>query len=125
MTVVYNKHKHLDKRRILRNEMTTAEQTLWTAIRCDKLGARFRRQYGVGAFVLDFYCPKRKLAVEVDGEIHDQPKQKAIDQERQLIIEHLGIKFLRFTNRQVLRNLPVVLKTIKAELKARILAPSY
>jgi len=124
MTVIFNKHKHLDRRRTLRNEMTAAEQALWIAIRCDKLGARFRRQYGVGAFILDFYCPKYRLAIEVDGEVHEQQKQKEIDKERQLIIEHLGIKFLRFTNRQVLHKLPVVLKTIKAELKACILAPS-
>ena len=125
MTKIFNKSKHLENRRILRKEMTEAEQALWEVIRYDKLGVRFRRQYGVGAFVLDFYCPKYRLAIEVDGEIHEQPKQKAIDKERQLIIEHLGIKFLRFTNRQVLRNISNVLKTIKSELKVCISASSY
>jgi very-short-patch-repair endonuclease len=96
--------------------MTEAEQILWSALRYDKLGIRFRRQYGVKAFVLDFYCPKYKLAIEVDGGIHETPKQRAIDKDRQRIIENLGLKFLRFSNEQVKYDLPNVVKTIRDTL---------
>ncbi|GBR76076.1 hypothetical protein NO2_0684 [Candidatus Termititenax persephonae] len=96
--------------------MTVAELILWTALKNNKLGLRFRRQYGVKAFVLDFYCPARKLAVEVDGGVHQTDRQSALDKDRQRIIENLGIKFLRFTNGQIKHNLTAVLKSIKDSL---------
>ncbi|GBR76286.1 hypothetical protein NO2_0858 [Candidatus Termititenax persephonae] len=64
---IYNMKRHIDTRRRLRKNMTVAELILWTALKNNKLGLRFRRQYGVKTFVPDFYCPARKLAVEADG----------------------------------------------------------
>ncbi|MGH8474006.1 MAG: endonuclease domain-containing protein, partial [Gammaproteobacteria bacterium] len=66
---------------------------------------RFRRQYGVGPYVLDFYCPELKLAIEVDGDNHFEAGAGEYDRERQRYIESLGIRVLRFTNREVFERL--------------------
>ena len=116
MSKVFNIKKNLDIRRKLRKNMTETELILWSCLKDKKLGVKFRRQHGVGYFVLDFYCPKYKLAIEVDGGIHQQFKQAAIDAERQKIIEGRKIKFLRFTNEQVKSELSAVLKIIKNNL---------
>lgn len=68
-------------------------------------GVKFRRQYGVGPFVIDFYCPEFKLAIEVDGHSHESPEAKKHDAERQKAIEHYGIRFLRFTDEEALSDM--------------------
>ena len=71
MTQIFNRSSDTEKRRRLRCESPLAEQRLWLRLRNRQLmGYRFRRQYGVGPYVLDFYCPKLKLAIEVDGDNH-------------------------------------------------------
>ncbi|MDR1997890.1 MAG: endonuclease domain-containing protein [Candidatus Margulisbacteria bacterium] len=119
MTKIYNKKKYIDTRRRLRKNLTEAELLLWTVLKTQKPGVRFRRQYGVKAFVLDFYCPAHKLAIEVDGGIHQTDRQSAIDIDRQRIIENLGIRFLRFSNEQIKKNLTAVLKIIKENLTTK------
>jgi very-short-patch-repair endonuclease len=98
--------------RKLRNNLTVAESRLWSALRNKQLeGLRFRCQHPVGNFILDFYCPACKLAVEVDGEIHVQ--QIDYDEARTSELAKYGYKMLRFTNEQVMNNLPQVLEKIK------------
>jgi very-short-patch-repair endonuclease len=98
--------------RKLRNNLTVAESRLWSALRNKQLeGLRFRCQHPVGNFILDFYCPACKLAVEVDGEIHVQ--QIDYDEARTSELAKYGYKVLRFTNEQVMNNLPQVLEKIK------------
>jgi very-short-patch-repair endonuclease len=98
--------------RKLRNNLTVAESRLWSALRNKQLeGLRFRCQHPVGNFILDFYCPACKLAVEVDGEIHVQ--QIDYDEARTSELAKYGYKMLRFTNEQVMNNLPQVLEEIK------------
>jgi very-short-patch-repair endonuclease len=103
--------------------MTEAETILWSQIKNNILGAKFRRQYSVNSFILDFYCPKLKLAIEIDGEIHDIPKQASYDIERQKIIETRKIKFLRFTNDQIKYDLYNVLNTIKTYIANNFFSP--
>ena len=92
--------------------MPKPEILLWSQIRRNQiLGQRFRRQYSVGTFVIDFYCPALKLALEVDGDSHTEETKK-FDQDRQEFIESYGIKFLRFTNDDVCENLDWVLDEI-------------
>ena len=99
----------------LRQEPTEAEDRLWQAIRRKQvLGRKFRRQMPIGAFVVDFYCPSDRLVVEVDGGIHDL--QLEADQVRQELIESLGIRFLRLTNDEVMRDLPGALSKIEQTL---------
>jgi very-short-patch-repair endonuclease len=97
--------------RRLRRALTPAEATLWAAIRkCQVHGLRFRCQHPIGHFILDFYCPAYKLAIEVDGALHQT--QQAQDLSRTLLLNAMGIQVLRFTNSQVLHALPTVLQAI-------------
>ena len=102
MTVLFNKTSEKQKRQLLRNQSPPAEQRLWFRLRNRQLlGYRFRRQYGIGRYVLDFYCPQIGLAIEIDGDSHFQPGAPEYDRQRQDYIESLGIHFLRFTNTDV------------------------
>ena len=118
MTIAYNKSGALLKRRMLRNNMPAAEIMLWSRLKGRQLsGFKFRRQYSVQHFVIDFYCPKLKLAIEVDGDSHFVGSADAYDRERQAIIESFGITFLRFTNKQIDENIEGVLEKIMGCLK--------
>jgi very-short-patch-repair endonuclease len=75
-------------------------------------GFKFRRQYSVNQYVIDFYCPVLKLAVEIDGDSHYRFSSLEYDDKRQKFIESFGIKFLRFTNDDVYNNIDGVLQTI-------------
>ncbi len=117
-TIYFNKYEERDKRRKLRNNPTEAEKNLCPFLRKRQmLGFKFRRQYGIDAFVLDFYCPKVRLAIEIDGEIHRSREVNRYDKERQQYLEQFGISFLRFSNREVLENVETVLKMIEEKLK--------
>lgn len=113
MTRVFNRSEEKLKRKALRNKMPRAELLLWAELKGNKLsGFKFRRQYGVGGFVIDFYCPKLKLAIEVDGESHSLEGAAMADKERQAIIETYGIEFLRFRNDEIYGDLDGVLMRI-------------
>ncbi|MDC0977684.1 endonuclease domain-containing protein [bacterium] len=99
--------------RNLRKKQTKAEEILWQALRNRKLKyLKFRRQHILEGFVVDFYCHKLKLAIELDGYIHI--KQKEYDKIRQSLIETEGIRFLRFTNEEIINNLDSVLSRLEA-----------
>jgi very-short-patch-repair endonuclease len=92
---------------------TPAESALWEELRNKKLkGFKFRRQHPVGIFILDFYCHAAKLAIEIDGEYHLEQEQQIYDRARTELLNQAGIKELRFTNQDILTNLPSVLETI-------------
>ena len=98
--------------RQLRQNMTPAEQRLWDALRNKQLdGLKFRTQHPVGPFILDFWCPARKLVVEVDGGIHDY--QADADEARTHQLEAFGYNVLRFRNQEVMDDLPAVLERIR------------
>lgn len=113
MSLLYNLKSQMPKRKWLRNQATLAEQRLWMCLKGKQLnGWKFRRQYGIGFYIVDFYCPALRLVIEVDGGYHLAPEQQRKDQERQDFIASLGIHVLRFTNEQVLEELPQVLAAI-------------
>ena len=96
----------------MRKNLTPAEDHLWSALKSKKLdGVKFRCQHPVGNFILDFYCPFYKLAVEVDGEIHS--KQRDRDRFRTSKLEKYGYRVIRFSNEEVLTDLPGVLAEIR------------
>ena len=89
-------------RRELRSHLTPAEATLWTLLSNRKLqGRKFRRQHSVGNYILDFFCPEEKLAVELDGEVHMNTIAEQYDRDRDIFLQYTGIKVLRFENRMV------------------------
>ncbi|MCL5062816.1 MAG: endonuclease domain-containing protein [Nitrospiraceae bacterium] len=113
MTKVFNTTDEKIKRRMLRSNMPQVEVILWSKLKNNGLkGYKFRRQYSVEKFVIDFYCPKLKLAIEVDGDSHFVEGSKIRDKERQAIVESFGITFLRFTNREIYENINGVLNKI-------------
>ncbi|RJP52661.1 MAG: endonuclease domain-containing protein [Anaerolineaceae bacterium] len=91
--------------------MTPAEKLLWQEVRANKLGVRFRRQQIIAGFIVDFYCHKAALVVEVDGDIHDlQPEE---DARREKVLSALGLRIVRFRNDEVVRNLSAVVRRIR------------
>jgi very-short-patch-repair endonuclease len=93
--------------------MSKSEIILWSKLSGKQmLGYKFRRQYGVDQYVLDFYCPRLKLAIEVDGESHFMPGAEEQDKARQEYIEAYGIRFLRFMNPDVCENIDGVCQDI-------------
>ncbi|PAX51939.1 endonuclease domain-containing protein [Brunnivagina elsteri] len=127
MTQIYNKTSEKDKRKQLRNNMTTAENILWGKIKGKQIETcKFRRQYSVNQFVIDFYCPELKLAIEIDGESHFQDDAIKYDKERQVLIESIGVQFLRFNNNEVYNNLDGVLEVITEKVQIlRSTLPSF
>jgi very-short-patch-repair endonuclease len=113
MTQFFNRPKEKEKRRQLRKNTPQAEAIVWSKLRNKQiLGHKFRRQYSVGPYVIDFHCPAMKLAVEIDGDSHFQEEAKENDRHRAAFIESFGIRFLRFTNEEVYEDLEGVLAAI-------------
>jgi 2-oxoglutarate/2-oxoacid ferredoxin oxidoreductase subunit alpha len=104
-----------ERAREFRQAPTHSEARLWNAIRQQRLnGYKFRRQHPIGPFILDFYCPEAHLAVEVDGAVHDE--QQGRDEERQQLLEGIGIRFVRVSAADVEERLSPVLDAISAAL---------
>lgn len=90
---------------------------LWQKLRRKQLGYKFRRQYGVGKYVVDFYCQKKRLAIELDGATHSTNAEQKHDAERQNYIENLNIKIIRFNNSDIYKNMNEVINKINKNLK--------
>ncbi|MFH1367333.1 MAG: endonuclease domain-containing protein [Patescibacteria group bacterium] len=113
MGTIYNRSYLTPRRRELRNRLSRAEIYLWSRVKNKQiLGYKFRRQYSVGNFVVDFYCPKLKLAIEVDGPSHFTKEAREYDKNREEYIKSFGIRFLRVTNLDVYRNMEGVIDKI-------------
>jgi very-short-patch-repair endonuclease len=110
---IFNRSRELEKRRTLRANMTGEEKILWEKLRSKKLGFKFKRQYSIGPYVVNFYCSAKKIAIEVDGEVHSTNTAIEYDKEREEFIKSFGIKTIRFSNEEVRGNLHKVLKTIE------------
>ncbi|MFZ1320730.1 MAG: endonuclease domain-containing protein [Ignavibacteria bacterium] len=118
MTKFFNRSEHKQKRKDLRNNPTKAEKILWNALKGKKLGGhKFRRQYGVGKYVIDFYCVKEKFAVELDGKVHDRKDSKEYDKVRDEFIDNFEIRIMRIKNEAVENDLDSVLEMILAGIK--------
>lgn len=105
--------RHLELKRKLRSEMTPAENKLWIRLRSKQLqNLKFRRQHGIGPYIVDFYCPEKKLVIEVDGDVHAELEQKAKDQEREDYLKKLGLQIIRYRNNDILQNLECVLEDL-------------
>ena len=105
----------------LRDNQTETELFLWNHLsKIEIKEIRIKRQHPVLYFIADFYCHKAKLIIEIDGGYHNIPEQFNYDQNRDSELESLGLKVIRFTNKQVMTEIGEVLKTIKKEIENRI-----
>lgn len=114
MTLHFNKTEMKDRRRELRANTTRSEELMWIFLRNrNTKRQKFRRQYSVDSYIIDFYCPSLKLALEIDGDIHDLEDQKKYDAERQKHIEAFGIRFLRIKNEDIINDMDRVMKKVE------------
>ena len=97
----------------LRRDMTPAEKILWQELKGNKLGVHFLRQQVIAGFIVDFYCHKADLVIELDGSVHEMEEQKENDAERDKVLDEMGLRVFRFRNEDVIKNLPGVLGKIR------------
>lgn len=109
------------RRRNLRGKETEEEKILWERIRNGKLGNRFKRQYSIVNYVVDFYCPSLKLAIELDGQNHANKQE--YDKYRTKLLNAYGINEIRFWNYEIANNIEKVLAEIKAIIAIHTSAP--
>ena len=104
---------HFGRARELRRDLTVAERRLWGALRGLQIGTKFRRQHPIGPYIADFYARDANLVVEVDGDTHADTEAQTYDQNRSDYLESLGLRVLRFTNREVINQTEAVLHSIQ------------
>ena len=109
------------RRRELRRNQTDAERALWAKVRHKQFfGMRFFRQYSIGPYILDFYCPTVKLAVELDGGQHNQGDNREYDAARSEFLKAQGIDVMRFWNNEVLLDIQSVLSKLALKVTPSI-----
>jgi len=113
MTIHYNNEDQKSFRRKLRKEQTFTEKIIWRYLKDRNfLDCKFRRQYSIDRYVIDFYCPELKLAVEIDGDVHDLKDVKEKDGNRENYLKAFGITFVRIKNDEFLGNAEKAFKKI-------------
>lgn len=118
MSKHYNKTEIKEKRRVLRRDQTFCEKRIWFYLKDRRLlGIKFKRQYSIDQYIIDFFAPAIKLAVELDGDVHEVLEQKEYDINRQTYLESFGIKFIRITNEEFLGNPNKAFKKIEEAIK--------
>ena len=114
MKKIHNLPEKKTLRQKLRHNATPAERVLWRYLRKSGVGAKFRRQHGVGPYVLDFFCPEHKLAIEIQGGVHKDVMRSEYDAQRHAYLESQGIRVLYFENRSLLELSEYVVGVIRA-----------
>jgi very-short-patch-repair endonuclease len=115
---LFNRKDLKSFRSFLRNRSTSAEAALWNIIKSKQLeGIKFRRQYSIGSYIVDFCCPSEKLIVELDGDPHGEYHKIQKDENRDKYLESLGFTILRFENRFVFQETEHVKDEIRSVIK--------
>lgn len=119
MKRINNQQKIKNIRKKLRKNMTEEELILWSKLKGKQLeGKKFRRQHSIGNYIVDFYCPENKLAIELDGGQHFEDEQEIYDKIRTKYLNDFGIQVLRFTNLEIRKNLTGILEEIYKTLNS-------
>jgi len=116
MPNIHNRNELKSFRKKLRNNLTSAEATLWIHLKSSKLGKKIRRQHSVGPYVIDFYCATERVAIELDGAQHFTEEGMYHDEVRTMYLNSLNIRVIRFENAKVFEELEKVLEEIKTTL---------
>jgi len=116
MKVVHNVTSLLQRRKELRNHGTPEEILLWMKLKNFQTGFKFRRQHSIGGYITDFYCPAKKLIIEIDGPQHSKKENKEYDKIRSHFFKGLNIRVLRFSNIEVSTETERVIGKIKNHL---------
>ena len=124
MKQVINHPNKIAYRRKLRNNLTPAEATLWLSLKNKQLeGRRFKRQVSFGPYIVDFYCPSEKLVIELDGPYHEMGRRAKYDEARDRYLEELGLRVVRFKNKEVFDSLGELLQEIKGHFRPPFCSP--
>jgi len=116
--LIHNNRKLSGYRSKLRHNLTPAEALLWKNLQKSKLdGKKFRRQHSIGPYIVDFYCPECRVAIELDGAGHMTLVGSELDGKRDAFLKRLNVRVLRFENRLVFESLELVLNAIRAALE--------
>ena len=102
--------------RELRKKLTPAEQVFWFLLKEQFPKYKFRRQHPISIYIVDFYCHKLKLVIEIDGSVHDSEEVKLNDEKRQNDLENLNLIVIRFTNNQVKTEIELVIEKISSTI---------
>jgi len=116
MKLTHNIFELGDRRRELRKKATLQEKLLWEKLRNRKIGFKFKRQYSIGGYILDFYCAEKRLIVELDGEVHNTKEAVEYDEVRDRYFSELGYKTVRFLNKEIDDDIEKVISMIKNHL---------
>jgi len=115
---IYNAPNLKPRRQQLRNRATETEVLLWNKLRRKQLGFKFVRQYSVSGYVIDFYAPQIRLAIEIDGGYHKNKKQQIYDNYRTKYICAADIKEIRFLSREIVKNIDSVINKIRSSFSS-------
>jgi len=117
MKSIYNKKILKERRKDLRKNLTLSEKILWNCLRGRQIKRqKFFRQYSIGPYIADFYCPEARLVIELDGETHFSKVQEIYDIERTKYLNGNNIKVLRFWNDEIINNIDKVISTLAKAL---------
>ncbi len=112
------KRNNIEKCRNLRKNQTDAEKKLWAVLRNRQMaGTKFRRQFSIGRYILDFYSPKYRVGIEADGGGHYEDRENQRDKLRTKELSILGIEILRFNNLEILNNIEGVCEVIEQTIE--------
>ena len=115
---------HLDLKRRLRSDRTGPETRLWSRLRARQFqGLKFRRQHGIGPYIVDFYCPEQSLVIEVDGDSHADADQIVKDQLRDRYFQSIGLRVIRYFNDDIVKNLDGVLEDLSGRISSGSTSP--
>ena len=121
MPRLFSDSRFIERRRELRRALTLAEATLWLHLQRRQLdGRKFRRQHSIGAWIVDFYCPSERRAVELDGAPHEFEHRSTRDAARDAWLSDRGVRVVRFRNDEVRTNLDGVLAAIRAAFRVGV-----
>lgn len=114
------KRHNIQKCRNLRKNQTDAENKLWSIVRNRQInGAKFRRQFPISRYILDFYCPEHRLGIEADGGQHYEEKGRLKDAVRTNELNRFGVDILRFSDRDILTNMEGVYEIIQKTIEEK------
>ena len=115
---IHNRTYLTRRRKDLRNNLTPPEARLWGILKGKQvLGYKFRRQHSIKNFIVDFYCPRAKLIIEIDGKQHNEPGHSEADLKRDSVLQSLGITIRRFSNLEIMNQINAVVQEIEKTLK--------
>jgi len=97
---------------------------MWSKLRARQLqGLKFRRQHGIGAYIVDFYCPEQSLVIEIDADSHADAAQIVKDKQREKYLQSLGLRVIRYINNDIVKNLDGVLEDLAERLSLESTSP--